>query len=141
MLKRSAISKLSLVLLLALSLFITLSPTPAASAQNIIEVTTLVDAIDPNDNGCSLREAIYSAWQDDDNDTDCPNGNGADMIIFGVSGTITLQDEIHTGDGELTIQGPIIINGERTSCENGNTADCHHLLHISAGADVKLITN
>jgi CSLREA domain-containing protein len=135
MLKRIGNSKLSLFVLLTLILLI----TPTTHAASVITVTTLVDADDPNDGACSFREAIYSAWRDDENDTDCPDGNGADTIIFGVSGTITLEENIHTGPSELTIQGPIIISGKRPSCEGGNNLDCHNLLHINVDADVTLI--
>lgn len=142
MLKHTGNSKLSLFVLCIFILIITTNtPIQAVSTagNSPITVTTLVDADDPNDGACSLREAIYSAWRDDENDTDCPDGDGADTIIFGVSGTITLEENIHTGPSEVTIQGPIIISGKRQSCESGNTTDCHNLLQINVDADVTLI--
>src|SRR5215210_4209546 len=52
---------------------------PAASSASTIEVTTEADAV--GESGCSLREAIDAA---NDNDTgpggDCTAGTGADVI-------------------------------------------------------------
>ncbi|MCB8943193.1 MAG: beta-propeller fold lactonase family protein [Ardenticatenaceae bacterium] len=135
MLKRIGNLKSFLFLLFTLSLLIT---APTTHAANIITVTKLEDNFDFNNGGCTLREAIYAAWNDETRDG-CAAGNGADTIVFGVQGTITLEENIQTGPSELTIQGPIIISGKRQSCENGNTLDCHNLLHINSGADITLI--
>jgi CSLREA domain-containing protein len=88
-------------------------------AQPVYAAGIVVDILDddgmPEDNKCSLREAIQAANTDSEVNTgggkaDCPAGSGADIITFALAGTITLKDEINI-NSDITIQGPIIISG------------------------------
>jgi CSLREA domain-containing protein len=86
-----------------------------AYAAGSITVDILDDDGMPEDNKCSLREAIQAANSDQPVNTgngqaDCPAGNGADVITFAVAGTITLEDEINI-NSDISIQGPIILSG------------------------------
>ena len=90
--------RIPLVLLLALA-----GATPAAAA--VIEVETLVIVDGGTFPPCELDEAILSA-NDDFAVGGCSKGNGADVIVFDVEGTIELPAELPTIEEDLTIRGP-----------------------------------
>src|SRR5690606_16793190 len=87
-----------LVLLLALA-----GATPAAAA--VIEVETLAIVDGGTFPPCELDEAILSA-NADFAVGGCSKGNGADVIVFDVEGTIELPAELPTIEEDLTIRGP-----------------------------------
>jgi CSLREA domain-containing protein len=104
------------VILLLLTLVVVVMPTPVLAAT--INVTTAADPINGpiNGDGCTLREAIQNANDNDDTYTDCAAGSGADTITFsgGIS-QITLSDTNQTGDlsvnENLTISQAITLDG------------------------------
>lgn len=80
---------------------------PAAPARaGTITVDTLTPGLS-SDGFCSLHEAIYSA-RDNVSWFDCPAGDGDDLIVFSVSGTISMAGFLppYTGTSEtITIDG------------------------------------
>src|SRR6266436_3070863 len=95
----------SIVALCALLFTFGVSGIPVAHAA-VIGVDTLADAASDGD-GCSLREAITNANNNDQTFADCAAGSGADTISFTVSGTIALASILpHISDAAaLTIDG------------------------------------
>ena len=97
-----------------------------------------------NDSGCSLREAIINANNDDQSgSTDCAPGNGADIITL-PSGTISLtltgidEDLAATGDLDIISGSQITLNGQGMdqSIVDGNLSD--RVLHVQPGASLTL---
>jgi len=88
---------------------------PVHAAGSIV-VDTLDDDGTPEDNMCSLREAIQAANTDENvnpgnGEADCPAGDGEDLITFSVSGVITLKEQLNINT-DISIQGPIILSGD-----------------------------
>jgi len=71
------------------------NPPPARAATITVDTPTDESLLDPDNNTCSIREAIQAANTDTAVDT-CTAGSGADTIDFSVSGTI---DMTASGDG------------------------------------------
>ncbi|MEM7342992.1 MAG: choice-of-anchor Q domain-containing protein [Chloroflexota bacterium] len=111
-----------------------------------ITVTHTNDVID-NSDGCGLREAIINANTDSQlGSTDCPAGNGSDVITL-ITGTTTLtktgayEDATLTGDldivtGTITIQG----QGQNLTVINGNRSDRIFHVHPNATLELSLVT-
>ena len=118
-------------------------PAQAQSATGgaPIVVNTTKDETTPNDNECSLREAIQNANDNAQTSSDCKAGRGGDTITFkkGLSGTITLDPDL----GPLTVTGSagLTIDGGRESItvsggESGG--DQLQVFSESAGATLAL---
>ena len=108
---------------------------------NGITVTHTTDAIG-NGDGCSLREAVINANNNDQSgSTDCAPGSGPDTISL-PNGTILLAltgaDEDLAATGDLDITSPITINGQgmNQSVIDGNGSD--RIFHVLPGADLTL---
>lgn len=97
-------------LVLALSVAMGLMALCASPASaSTITVNSLTDTVADNDDDCTLREAITNANADNQSGSeDCVAGDGADIITFSVTGTITvvLTNDLPTITGDLTIDGP-----------------------------------
>src|SRR5208282_3797876 len=71
-------------------------------------VNTLSDSSHSGDGLCSLREAISNANSESDTSGgDCASGTGTDLIVFSVSGTITLTSALPMIENTLTIDGSL----------------------------------
>lgn len=83
----------------------------STAATSTITVNTKKDETPPDDDRCSLREAIQNANDNARTSPDCNAGVGEDAITFktGLSGTITLNPN----SGPLTVTDPagLTING------------------------------
>lgn len=107
-------------------LALTVSPTFAAA----ITVDTLTDGLGVA--GCSLREAIANANNDNAAQVGCAAGSGADVITLNVSGTYTLTS------------GGIIVNSDITINEGGGVAavisgnNASRVFEIQLGGDLAL---
>ena len=114
----------------------TATATPTA---NVITVNNTTDPASTSGNGfCTLREAINNAnAKSDTSGGDCAAGSGTDIIIFSVSGTITLGTNgtlpaiANTSPGSLTIDS----NGQTITVDG---ADSHQVLIVNAGATLNL---
>lgn len=103
------------VMLLAALLLLPILSLARPVYAGSITVDILDDDGMPEDNKCSLREAIQAANTDSavnpgDGKDDCPAGSGADIITFAVQGKITLEAEINI-NSDISILGPIILSG------------------------------
>jgi len=110
---------------LALNLLFLAVPSPLAQkafAADITVDTNLDDDLnnldDPNftsDGKCSLREAIENANHDTNSGPfgypDCDAGSGADTIKFSGVSSITLTKGPYTMNTDITIKGPITLDG------------------------------
>jgi uncharacterized repeat protein (TIGR01451 family)/CSLREA domain-containing protein len=107
-------------------------PAPARAAT--ITVNTLTDEplSDPDNGNCSIREAIQAANTDTAVDA-CTAGGGADIINFGVSGTIDLSA---SGDGELNITTNITIDGGTNITLTGNNAT--RIIRVNSAGNLSL---
>src|SRR5215210_5147554 len=114
-------------------------PAQAQSATGgaPIVVNTTKDETTPNDNECSLREAIQNANGDAQTSSDCKAGRSGDTITFkkGLSGTITLAPSL----GPLTVTGSagLTIDGGRESITVSG-GDQVQVFSESAGARLAL---
>jgi CSLREA domain-containing protein len=114
-------------------------PAQAQSATGgaPIVVNTTKDETTPNDNECSLREAIQNANDNAQTNSDCKAGRGGDTITFkkGLSGTITLNPDL----GPLTVTGSagLTIDGGRESITVSG-GDQVQVFSESAGATLAL---
>src|SRR5215210_2571665 len=94
-------------------------PAQAQSATGgaPIVVNTTKDETTPNDNECSLREAIQNANDNAQTSSDCKAGRGGDTITFkkGLSGTITLDPDPDLGPLTVTGSAGLTIDGGRES--------------------------
>jgi CSLREA domain-containing protein len=90
--------------LLSAFLLVGLAATSRAAfaAGDTVVVNTLDDEIDPNDQKCSLREAIGNINDQAPTHADCTDGNGRDLIYFSESGTIKLT------------HGPLSLGGHKS---------------------------
>lgn len=77
----------------------------APAAARTIEVEADFILTNGNSPLCELDEAILSA-NDDFPVGGCDRGDGADVIVFDVEGTIELPEELPTIEEDLTIRGP-----------------------------------
>ncbi len=99
---------LSLILLMAALALV--GPAPAARADATIIVNSTDDSATPGDSACTLREAIMNAKAVGDLSAgDCAAGDGADTIIFSVSGSIFLDSTLP--DINDTLHAPLTIDG------------------------------
>src|ERR1700684_4063778 len=99
-------SVLTIVLLLAPVVILTVGHSPHASGANTITVNSLLDPGSTGDHLCGLREAISNANAEADTSMgDCAAGTGNDTIVFNLSGTIAL------GSGLPSIQHTLEIDG------------------------------
>jgi len=89
----------------------------AALPAATIPVTT-IDDLDLDDAECSLREAIEAA-NGDSAYHGCPAGAGADLVVFAfpTPATISLDSELPTITGSLTLAGP---GAERVTIDGGS---------------------
>ncbi len=108
-----------------------------------ITVTQTADIIG-NGDGCSLREAIINANNDNQSgSTDCAAGSGTDTITL-PDGTIILtltgsdEDNSLTGDLDVTSGSRIILQGQGQSQSiiDGNSSD--RVFHLLTGANLTL---
>ncbi len=96
-----------LILLVAVG-GVTIQPGPLLAGENTITVNTLSDSSPSGDGLCSLREAISNAnSKSDTSGGDCFGGTGTDLIVFTVSGTITLTSALPMIENTLTIDGSL----------------------------------
>lgn len=97
----------------AVFLLVWLAALPLGAAT--ITVNSDKDDNVPNDQACTLREAVQSALVDDPNQSnkDCKPGGGADEIVFSVGGTVEIAktDDPINLSSDLTITGPMTISG------------------------------
>jgi len=103
-LERTSVFTLALLLALA---------WPSSASGETLTVTTSVDAI-MNGEGCSLREAIINANNDDQSGSvDCPAGSGADRIEFDAATDGTPIQLILSGPagGSLVITDALTVSG------------------------------
>src|ERR1700719_1482474 len=113
--------------------------TNLRATSNIITVTNTTDPASTSGNGfCTLREAINNAnAASDTSGGDCAAGTGSDIIIFSVSGTITLGTNgtlpaiANTSPDSLTIDGA----GQTITVDGANS---HQVLIVNAGATLNL---
>lgn len=106
---------------------------PAALAAPIT-VTTLADELNA-DGDCSLREAIEAANTNTIVDACGAGDPGADLITFGVSGTIALGSAGQlTITDDLTIAGP----GAASLTIHGNGFDAGRIMEVGAGVQLGL---
>jgi CSLREA domain-containing protein len=129
--------------MLAMSLLVLLLwpplPTQAQSATGgaPITVNTTKDETTPNDNECSLREAIQNANDNAQTSSDCKAGRGGNTITFkkGLSGTITLDPTL--GPLTVTASAGLTIDGGRESITVSG-GDQVQVFSESAGATLAL---
>lgn len=100
---------------------------------NTINVTNLLDVSAVADGSCTLREAIANANSDSDTSGgDCPAGNGADIITFGVNGVAVLSSTLTISDAD----GLVIDSLGRSVTVSGNYAV--RVLWVTPGAALTL---
>jgi len=111
-------------------LALTVSPTFAAA----ITVDTLTDGLGVA--GCSLREAIANANNDNAAQVGCGTGSGADVITLNVSGTYTLL-LANGGEIDVTSDIDIVEGGGVSATISGNNTS--RVFNIStAGGNLTL---
>src|SRR5271156_245952 len=97
----------SAAIALAAILFAALLPFPGLARAATITVSTLADPTGPSGT-CAFRDAITAA-NTMTATNNCAAGSGTDTIQFGVTGMITLGEELppiaNTSPGSLTIDG------------------------------------
>lgn len=103
-------------------------PSAHAAALGTITVNSLNDS-DSDDGLCTLREAVYNASFDDQTGSpDCAAGAGADTILFSVSGSILLTQNLPSMSGPITVDG----SGQTVIIDGGQDYFAFHIVDTDA---------
>ena len=115
-----------------------ISASVTVNNANPITVSKTADPASTSGNGfCTLREAIDNANSPGTDTTggDCAVGTGDDIIVFSVSGTITLRSATpaiaNTSPGSLTIDG----SGQTVTISGANS---FQIFNVNSGATLNL---
>lgn len=97
---------------------------------------TVTSALDDNGDGCTLREALFSAGRDRIDMSGCSPGDGADTIVFDNSlagETITLTGGQLEADSSVTINGDI--DGDGIADITINARNASRVLDLSGATN------
>jgi hypothetical protein len=125
--------------LVNVALVLAAGPPPSVQAATIT-----VDSTNPNINSdglCSLIEAMINANNDAQTYTDCPSGNGADIIVLPAASTLTLTAPYTSCQpfpygssnfcGLPVVTSPLTIEGQGATIRRDPTAPDFRILGVS----------